>query len=170
MIRLSIYILAVLLLLGSAKSHAQVDKFKAAYLYSICTYVEWPASERKGDFVIGILGNSKVGKEIKALAARKKLFGQRIVVKRFSSISKVKKCHVLYVTRPYYRYLPSLVVKIGRDNCLLFSERKGSIVKGAAINFVMRGKKLKFEIKRDNAIRQRLKINKAIERLAIKVY
>ena len=170
MLRIKFWIVIALLLGSTFNSFAQVDRFKAAYMYSICTYVEWPAAVRETDFIVGVLGESGVKSELELLAKRKKIFGQNIVIKEFSSVSSIAQCHVLYISSEYARYLPEIVVKIGTHPTFLISDRKGSIEKGAAINFLMQGNKLKFEIKKDNAIRQRLKVNKTIEKLAVKVY
>ncbi len=158
------------LLLNAGSVLGQIAKFKAAYTYNICRFVEWPKQERSGDFVVGVLGNKGVSTAIADLAKKKKIFGRKIVVKYFSSVAAASKCHVLYIANSQTKRLPEVVVKIGKNPTLLVAEKEGAIRKGAAINFVLQGKKLRFEIKKVNATRQNLKINSSINKLALKVY
>ena len=159
-----------ILLLSAVTSFGQIAKFKAAYTYNICRFVEWPKNDRSGDFIIGVVGNKKVSTALAGLAKTKKLFGRKIQIKYFSSVNSASKCHVLYVGESQTKRLPQAVVKIGKNATLLVGERSGAIRNGAAINFILQGKKLKFEIKKVNATRQGLKVNSKINKLAAKVY
>ena len=168
--RLLFFSSILLFFFSSATSYGQVDKFKAMYVYNICKFIEWPKVKRSGVFEIAVVGNTQVANAISALAKRKKIFGRPIIVKTYSSVSKVKPSHVMYVGASQTKLLPKAVVKIGKGATLIIAEKKGAINYGAAVNFLLEGKKLKFEIKHVNATRQSLKINKAINKLATKVY
>ena len=164
-------ILATLILLSSAlAANSQIAKFKSAYIYNICRYVEWPSSYRQGNFVIGIVGSSNITSELENLAKTKIVLGQTIVVQKYKTIATAKKCHVLYVPSSQSKNLPSAVVKVGKNATLIMSEKSGALNKGAAINFIVSDNKLKFELKKTNATRQGLKLNPNLFKLAVKVY
>lgn len=164
------FIMLAFLFLTSLQGFAQIDKFKAAYIFNICRFVEWPVAPAEEDFVIGVIDASEVESELVSLSKTKKLFGRKIVVKRLSSVSAIDLCHVLYMGVDQTKRLPEAVVKIGTKPTLLVSEKEGAIEKGSAINFVLEDKKLKFEVKKDNAVRQGLKVNSSLNKLAAKVY
>jgi hypothetical protein len=80
--------LPVLLLLVaslfSKNAKAQETDYKAysLFVYNFMKYVEWPEAQSKGDFVIAVLGDSPINKELENLAASKKLKGRNIVLKK----------------------------------------------------------------------------------------
>jgi len=150
-------------------SEAQLAKFKSAYIYNICRYIEWPEGYREGNFIIGVVGKSEITEELEILAQQKKIVGQTIVIKQYKSVANVEKCHVLYISESQWKNLPEAVVKVGNNATLIFSEKEGSLDKGAAINFIEAENKLKFELKKVNATRQSLKLNSSLDKLASKV-
>ncbi|NJM16808.1 MAG: YfiR family protein [Bacteroidales bacterium] len=49
-----------------------ISKAQAMFLYNFSRLVEWPASAKSGDFVIGILGNSSIVEELTAYTQGKR--------------------------------------------------------------------------------------------------
>jgi len=101
-------LLLALILRGvwSGNCKAQETDYKAytLFIYNFMKYIEWPEAQSKGDFVIAVLGDSPVNKELQTLAAGKKLKGRNIVLKKMQHIRRnrglsfvihfiFKKCH-----------------------------------------------------------------------------
>mgnify|MGYP000668983651 CR=1 FL=1 len=64
--------LAIVLVMVFLSFHvsAQVEKFKAAYIYNFINYVEWPANFTGETFVIGVYGNTGVSKNLEEISKK----------------------------------------------------------------------------------------------------
>ena len=84
----------------NSKVNAQSTDYKAysLYVYNFMKYVEWPEEESKGDFVIALVGDSKIKDELLVLSNHKKVKGRKIVFKQFTKLEDITYCHLLYVS------------------------------------------------------------------------
>ena len=160
-----------ILFMISTGAYAQVEKYQAAYIFNFAKYVQWPKTYQSTNFVIGVLGNNaKITPEPKKIAQRKKIKGKKIEIKVFSSTSKISKCHILFIPTSNSKYIRTIFNKIGVSNTLIVTHKEGLIRQGSAINFVLRKSKLRFELSKSNAKKQKLKISPTLQKLAIKTY
>src|SRR3954470_9508528 len=93
-------IIVLVLLCGSVnKIKAQETDYKAytLFIYNFMKYVEWPEAQSKGDFVLAVLGDSPISKELQTLAATKKLKGRNIVVKKVDTPEQAEGCQLLFI-------------------------------------------------------------------------
>ena len=105
---------------------------------------------------------------METIAKTKKVNSQNIVVKRFSSPSQVTKCHLLYVNGSAAEVEP-YVKKAKEYNCLVVTEGKGMIDRLSAINFIVVGTAIKYEMNRALFKEQDLIVSNTLENLAAKV-
>lgn len=161
----------LLLYLGFLVSftQAQNEKFKALFMYNFTKYVEWPASLKSGNFVIGVLGNSTISEELKVIAGKQKVGGQTIVVKVCSSVSDVEGCHMLYIPSNKSESLSEVTAKFGGKPLLIVTDKEGLASRGACINFVLDGSKLRYEISKSNIDTKGLGANSSLFSLGIPV-
>lgn len=147
---------------------AQETKFVALYLYNFTKYIDWPEEHKKGDFVIGVVGNNQVYSELVQIAEGKLVGNQTIVVKNFRSIEEVTGCHILYLSENQSRRVDQALSRIkGQSAPLVVTQQEGATLLGAAINFVIRNETMKFELKKDNATKFGLKLHSRLDNLAI---
>jgi hypothetical protein len=78
-------------------------RFHSVFIYNFTKYIQWPAEHQSGDFIIGVLGSSAISAELEKMAANKTVGAQKIVVKKFKSITEAADCHILFP--PQYRQL-----------------------------------------------------------------
>lgn len=165
--------LAILIICGlSVAGSGNYDtnaKIKAVYIYNFTKYIEWPKEYRERPFVIGVLGETPLLDELKGMSATKKVFGQNIEVKNFSSASDVAECHILYVSRDVNTPISSITGKLSGNSTLLVTDKPGLALQGSAINFVIRQNRQKFELNEANAVKYNLKVSNSLEALAIMV-
>ena len=142
-------------------------KYETIFMYQISKYIEWPADMQT--FVIGIVGaeNAPIVEEIKKMAQLKKVNGKPIEVKVFSDAAAVTDCRMLFVTFQQSAGIPTLSEKCSGKKTLLISEKSGMAKQGAAINFINKGGKMKFELNKSNLSKAGLKVSSSLERLAI---
>lgn len=147
-----------------------VAKAQSLFIYNFSRLIEWPAADKQGDFVIGVLGSSDIFSELETFCTGKKAGLQNFAVKKFKDVSEITKCQILFISYSKTASIPDVLSKIGSDATLLVAEKKGAIESGAAICFVLTEDKLKFEMKSANATKQGLKINSKLEEMAMTKY
>lgn len=159
------------LMIGSFAVNAQVsiNKAKARFIYNFTKFFEWPQSERNGDFVMGVLGSNSIYQELDDYTEGKKVIVQDIKVKKFSKAESVNDCHVLFVSEGYARKLEELSKRLSASTLLVSDSNKG-IKYGAALNFVLKGNRLKYEFAAANAKEKGLKFSSRIKDMAAKNY
>ncbi len=144
-------------------SSSQDDKYKAMFVYNFTRSVEWPSSEMKGDFVICVMNQDDVLKQMKAIAEGKVVGNSPISVVGVENINKIPKCHILYLpSNVKDADISDAVAKVGNAATLIVSDCPGAVKYGSCINLVTVENKIKFEIN-DKAIKDRnLQLNKAL--------
>ncbi len=147
----------------------QSEKYQAVFIYNFTKHIEWPDHLRGGDFVIGVIGNSPIISELETMAQSRKVGNQQIVVKKFKTLDEIGVCHVLFIPTARSADLNTIVSMVKNNNTLLITDKEGLANAGAAINFVIRDNKQKFELKKSNATKYGLKVSSELERLAIVV-
>ncbi|NCP45534.1 MAG: hypothetical protein COW67_04635 [Flavobacteriales bacterium CG18_big_fil_WC_8_21_14_2_50_32_9] len=166
-------ILIVLFILGSSfNQRISVDtnaKLKAVFIYNFTKYIEWPKTYQEGYFVLGVVGETPLFSELTKMAQTKKIGTQSILVKKFSEIADIDKCHLLYITDDKSIEINAILKKTKSTSTLIITEQEGLVDKGAGINFVIRENKQKFEMNKRNIEIQKLKVSSNLEALAVTV-
>jgi len=101
-------LLAAALGYGQTPATVSEAQVKAAFLLNFPKFVSWPASDAAPGrpFVIGLLGQDEVGEAVRALAQGKKLGDRPLVVRRFTLVSEVAECDLLYLAAGESRRAP----------------------------------------------------------------
>ncbi len=167
-----IIILFAIFIISSSAVKAQstdVNRAKSKFIYNFTNFFQWPTSVKGGDFVIGVIGSDKLYNDLKDYTKGKQVITQDIGVKKFSTASDASDCHILFVSEYKVNQLDKLS-KQDIKNTLLISDSKKGIDKGAAINFVLEGNRLRFEFASSNAMQSNIKFSSRIKDMATKNY
>jgi hypothetical protein len=141
--------LLLLCLFGNAFSlMAQDEKFKAIFIYNFTKYINWPASE--GDFVINVLGDDAITREIEEIATKKTVGNAKIKISKILVPSDIKDCNILYVAAGKTDLLIEIFLIAKKNNILVITEKANSCKNGSCINFISKDGKLTFEISKAN--------------------
>ena len=159
--------LSIALVLIAFNVKGQDAKLEANYIYNIIKYIEWPESYKSGDFIIGVLGDTPVSKELKKLAATKKVFNQKITVVDFKQTSEISKCHVLFISELSSNLMKLALVMVGNNSTLIIGESEGLATQGAGINFVKQQDVLSFQINEASIKRRGLQVDSKLKSLAL---
>lgn len=165
----------ILFIIASQYSFSQkrVTKYEyqTLFIYNFAGLIQWPPNYKSGEFVIGILGNNPIHKELKSFTAKRKVVDQPIVIKKYNSVDDIKKCHILFVPLIKSNKIDdaSRWIRKKKMPTLIVAEGSGAIARGAAISFVFINNKMKFKLKKNNATRQGLMVSRHLEKLAIVV-
>ena len=156
-------------LLGWVSAYAQNEKFKALFLYNFTKYIEWPAALRQGDFIIGVLGNTPMTKELVTIAGKQKVGAQNISVKTFITVDEIDNCNILFIPAGRSSQISLVVSKLGNKSVLIITDKDGLARQGACINYVMDGDKLKYEVNKSNIEKKGLTVSNSLLALGIVV-
>ena len=166
----SVVLVGLLMMIVSFQSaRAQKQKYHSMFIYNFTRYVKWPDAQSSGTFVIGVLGNSAIQKELETMATTKRVNGMSIEVKNFSTIEEIHNCHILYVSTSETDKMEQVVSSTQNQSILIVTDNPGMAEKGASINFVEVDGKIKFELNQQNIQTRGLKVASSLTSLAILV-
>lgn len=161
-----LFTITVLLVL-SLRLFAQEENYISLYLFNFTRYVEWPAEKRTGNFIIEVLGHASVYEKLKEMVSGKKVGTQPIEVRNYMSPEEVGTPHMMFVGHWKSREMAKVLAKLGQESTLIITEKEGMINKGAAINFVIRDGKIKYEFKENNATERGLSVSSKLVQMGI---
>ncbi len=154
-------ILLIVLAVGGGRCEAQerIDpereaNVKAVFLYSFGRFVAWPEVEEgtKGrnidnDFVVALLGESRVFDKLQRIAATRKIAGRDLRLVQVASLKEIPPCHILFVAGALDESHQKALLQetIGKP-ILVVGESLGFANRGAAINFYVLGANVRFQI------------------------
>ncbi|MBN2173289.1 MAG: YfiR family protein [Bacteroidales bacterium] len=165
--------MAILTLLCLKNNYSQELDYRAQslFIYKFTKYIVWPENKLKGDFVIGVYGNSPLYDELVLMASLKKAGNdQNIVVKEVRDEDDLSGFHLIYVPASKSRQINGISEKVGDLPVVIVAEREGLARKGATINFIiLENNVLKFEVNVDKLTRQKLSISDELLKLGFKV-
>jgi len=164
-----LFMLSLLVCIGRpVKVFSQDVDYKSytLFLYNFMKYIEWP--DKSGDFIIGVVGDSKVTTELMLLAEKKKVGGRNINVKTILNAEDALLCNMIYVPSAKSNLLKPIMEKIKDKPILVVGEREGLARKGAGISFVVDDDDvLKFDINKSVLDSHSLKIANLLIQLGI---
>jgi hypothetical protein len=142
---------------------------KAAFLYNIAMFVEWPAASRgnpSAHLNLCVLGNDPFGTAIKTIDGMKLRDNMTIVLMHVASIRNLGNCHILFIPSAEKERVEQIVETVGRSHVLTVGDTAGFAQKGVTVNFYLEHKKVRFEINMDAVRRAGLKISSQLLKLA----
>lgn len=142
---------------------------KATYIFIFPQYMTWLKDTPSDNFIIAVIGRSKISIPLNKIAQIKKLNNRDIIIKQFQSIGDIEFSHILFIPKAAKDLLPQILEKVKNSNTLLISEIEGFAQKGGAINFVFDKDNVRFEINEAILDQVGIKASSQLLRLAILV-
>ncbi len=121
---------------------------KASYMLLFSQYLTWPKETPSDNFIIGVIGRSKISIPLNKIAQITKTKNKDIIIKQFQSVGDIEFSHILFIPKAAKGLLDQILEKVKNSNTLLISENEGFAQKGVAINFVPSEDNVEFEINR----------------------
>ena len=122
---------------------------KAAYLYNFGRFVEWPgkvAAAQGGSFTVCVLGQDPFGPSLDATLAGETIGSKTIVAKRISSVDESDNCQILFLSLRDDSHLNKIIADLDKKAILTVSDMPQFVKRGGMIQFVLEGKKVRFEV------------------------
>jgi hypothetical protein len=164
-----------LLLLVGGDGRAQESQpteyqIKAAFLFNFAKFVEWPTAAFVGvtsPIVIGILGENPFRDDLARTIRNKTIDEHPLEIKELRSPTEATNCHILFISTSEKKRLPEILKGLKGTSVLTVGEMDRFTESGGMINFVLKGKKIRFQINNDEATRAGLKISSKLMSLAL---
>jgi len=145
---------------------------KSAWLLNFARFVEWPPSNfpnAKTPFVVGVVGRGPLGKELDQAFAGKTVKGRAFEVRRLTSDSDLRGCHILFFISSEKRRLRDYLEKLSGYPVLTVGESDEFLDQGGIINFLLKDKSVRFEINLKAAQAAGLKLDANLLKVAVAV-
>ena len=141
-------------------------ELKAAFIYNIALFVEWPADARRdGPFVLCVAGKDLFGAAFNALEG-KPVRTQKLAVRRADGLQGLDDCHMLYIAPAEELRLERILGQVGVQPILTVSDAEGWSGRGVMVNLDKKLGRLVFDVNLDPVRRARLTISSRLLRLA----
>jgi hypothetical protein len=137
-------------------------EIQAAFLVKFSAYVKWPESafSSPGDpIIIGIVGRDPFGSTVDKIARSFKAKGRNVEIRRFTNSADITKSHVLFIPSSQQGNINKVQAALAGNPVLLVGNSPGFLEQSGSINFVMVGKKIRFDISRTNCQKAGLTIS-----------
>ncbi len=143
---------------------------KAAFLYNLVKFVEWPAADGNGPIVLGILGRDAFGAIVEQVFRGKDLDGRALHIRYVVRPEELKSCQVIFISETEKERLPEILGALRDAHTLTVSEIERFAERGGMVHLTMENKKVHFEVNVDTVSRARLKISARLLQLASVVH
>ncbi|SMO45927.1 protein of unknown function [Saccharicrinis carchari] len=153
----------------SLSLNGQEPMFKALFMFNFAKYIEWPNQDTEREFIIGVYGNDPIIEELNKLASSRKVNNKIIVVRHVSSPSEVPNANIIFLSGKASGNMKQLTSYFKGKPTLIITENTNYCARGAGINYVMQGGKLKFEIKKSNITSHGLNVDPKLISLGIEI-
>jgi hypothetical protein len=150
-------------------------RLKAAFLYHLPDFVEWPTSAfaaPDSPFVLGILGEDPFGPELGNLIREKRVQGRPIQLRLLAEVRDAAGCHMLFISRSEQARLTEILEGLERLAILSVGDmespgRDGGFAReGGMINLVVVKEQVRIELNLEEARAAGLEVSSKLWRLA----
>lgn len=160
--------ISVLLALSAIRVFAQDEyQVKAAFLYNLPRFIDWPASAVPPDRItIGIIGGGPAAQAVESFCKGKLLDGKPIVTRRIRWDDDSRGLNIVFVSDVESKKVDRILESAAASGVLTVGDLDGFAERGGIINFFVTDGKVRFEINADTASRLGFKISAKLLGLA----
>jgi hypothetical protein len=145
------------------------DVVKAAYLFRLAGYVDWPGGADRGVFVIAVLGSPAMARQLGGLAGAHLINNHSVRVREVASVRDIADPDLLYVGAGRADSLRSWRPAASRST-LIVTDEEGGLRDGGMLNFLTIDRRVRFEVSLTAAGQAHLKISSELLGLAVRVF
>lgn len=159
------WLCAAVLSLGMTAAQAGPTEYevKAAFVYQIAKFVEWPPSN--APLRLCVLGGNPFGAALESIRG-KPVNERKLEVLLLGAGADLHECTVLFVASAAERHLDRAIALARGAAMLTVGDTEGFARRGTMVNFFMENGKVRFEINQDAVRQGGLKISSKLLALA----
>src|SRR5262249_17296156 len=133
-------------------------------------FVEWPRGEaQKNSFAICVVGQDPFGSALGATLSDERISGKNVAVRRVQSVADAIGCRILFISASEEHQLKEDLSALDGSNVLTVSDMPEFSRRGGMVQFVLDGKRVRFEINLASAERAGLTLSSELLKLAVNV-
>lgn len=161
----------VMLLLTLSPAHAAPSEYelKAAFIYQIARFVEWPPTGmpvNTGEPLrLCVLGSNPFGAALGSIRG-KPVNERRMEVSLLDMDAGISECAILFITAPAEKHLERIAALSRGAGVLTIGDTQGFAGRGVMVNFFQQDGKIRFEVNLDATRHGGLKISSKLLSLA----
>lgn len=132
-----VVVAAILIAPLSSILHAQLQDertVRAAFVFNLTKYVEWPSSDR--DFTIGVVGDGSMGETLKKLLEGRKTGDRMIRVILSPNEDEINSCSMLYFVQSPSKKIQSAMGRVRDKSVLTVGETESFVSDGGIVALV----------------------------------
>jgi hypothetical protein len=144
-------------------------ELKAAILYNLTNFVEWPASaypDSSAPTILCVLGRDPFGGALTSSISKEGGKGRPVDVRRVQPGREIRDCHVLYISSSERKTVGQIFSTLKGTNVLTVGEMSQFAANGGMVQFTLVDRQVQFEINVDAASHGELKISSRLLALA----
>jgi len=144
-------------------------KLKAAMLYHLTQFVEWPDSSypgRNAPILLCIVGQDPFANSLTATIPRESDNGRPVLIRHLQSDTEFRGCHILYISSSERKTATHIFSALNGSSILTVGEMAQFAARGGIIQFSLQDQHVRFDINLDAASRAGLKISSKLLALA----
>lgn len=144
-------------------------ELKAAMLYNLIKFVDWPSAaypDPQAPHLLCVLGSDPFGNSLTSLASKQTLNDRPVQVRHVQNDPSVRACQVLYISSSERNHLGQILLNLQSANVLTVGEMSQFAARGGMVQFALQDKKVHFDINLDAASHSGLKISSRLLALA----
>jgi hypothetical protein len=152
-----------------AAAGSDSDALKAAYLFNFAKFVAWPEDRfdsESGALIFCMVGNDPLHGALGKITSGRSVQGRQIEIQTFFSPDATQACHILFLDSGVSTQSADVLKQYDGEGVLTVGEIEGFAKSGGVANFFIEGKKVRFEINKQAAEDQGLKISSRLLKLA----
>jgi len=156
----------LLLALTPARAAPQEYELKAAFIYQISRFVEWPPSPVAGaPLRLCVFGGNTFGTALDTIR-NKPVDERKMEVSLLDMNADIRECNMLFIAAPAEKHLERIAALSRGAGMLTIGDTQGFAQRGAMVNFFVENGKIRFEINLEASRRAGLKISSQLLKLA----
>jgi hypothetical protein len=154
--------------LGQQDSAGEYE-LKAAMLYNLTRFVEWPPSayaDAQAPTVLCILGRDPFGDSLTSFVSKQSASGRPVQIRRIANDKGIRGCHVVYISSSEWKSIVPILSALRGTSVLTVGEMAQFAARGGMIQFSLEEKRVRFEINLGAASEADVKISSRLLVLA----
>jgi hypothetical protein len=144
-------------------------ELKAAILYNLTRFVEWPASaysDPQAPIQLCILGRDPFGSSLASIVLKQVANGRPVLIRHSENDKGIRACHLLYISSSERKATLQIFATLKGSSVLTVGEMPQFAAHGGMIQFSLEEQQVRFDINVDAAFRAGLKISSRLLVLA----
>ena len=156
---------------ASGAETPSAGQVKAAMVYSIAKFVDWPAdtfADANAPFTICVMGKGPLVAGIESLKGQN-VKNRKVLIRQVTKTEEAEGCQILLIGDSARRQVPEMMNRLGKQSTMTISDLPNFAENGGVVGFVEDEGKVRFEINLGAAQHSRIHISAQLLRLAKKI-